>query len=121
MKRTVLAAVILLGATSALAAPPAGETAPADQAASASPSAATDVAEPPAEEKKICRTQKATGSLTRRNRICMTQAQWREIYDNTRRGVGELQGSASGGNQCVMNSMGACQGSQTPGVTPGGF
>ncbi len=83
MKRTVLAAVILLGATGALAAPPAGEAAPADQAASASPSAATDAAEAPAEEKKICRTQKATGSLTRRNRICMTQAQWREIYDNT--------------------------------------
>lgn len=97
-----------------MAAPPA--EAPA---ASTAPSAATDAApdgEEPQEEKKICRTQKATGSLTRRTRICMTQAQWREIHDNTQRGVSQLQGGASGGNQCIMNSTGACQGPQTPGA-----
>lgn len=108
MQRVVLATVILLVATGA--APPAEDAGPADQTAAASPSAATELAEaPPPEEKKICRTEKATGSLTRRNRICMTAAQWREIYDRTRRGVGELQGSASGGKECVPDAFGGCR------------
>ena len=119
MKRAVLASCMLIAATGTLAAPPAEDPASAEQAASVSPAAAVDVAEaPPAEEKKICRTEKATGSLTRRNRICMTPTQWREIYDRTRRGVSEMQGSASGGNQCLIDPRGACQGPQTPGMTP---
>lgn len=117
-KSTLLAYVILLTATGAMAAAPADDAVRAEQAASASPSAASEAVEaPPEEERKICRTEKATGSLTRRNRICMTAAQWREIYDRTRKGVGEMQGSASGANHCVMNSMGACQGTQTPGAS----
>lgn len=118
-KIILLAGVMLLSATGGSAAPPATETAPVDQAASTSPSAATDLAEAaPQEERKICRTEKATGSLTRRNRICLTATQWREVHDRTRRGVGELQGSASGGNQCLVDPRGACQGSQTPGMGP---
>jgi hypothetical protein len=116
MKRVVLATVILFAATGAAAAPPAGDA--AAETASASPSAETGVA-PPAEERKICRTEKATGSLTRRNRICLTAAQWREVHDRTRRGVGEMQGSASGGNQCIIDQRGACQGPQTPGASFG--
>lgn len=121
MKRTVLAIGILLASASVSAAQPeeaqpVEAAAAAEQAASAAPSATTGAAEAPKEERKICRTEKATGSLTRRNRICMTAAQWREIYDNTRRGVGEMQGSGSGGYECVMNGMGACQGRETPGA-----
>jgi hypothetical protein len=56
-------------------------------------------------EKKICRTDKATGSLTRRTRICMTEAQWRELNSRTQRGVGEMQGQGSGG-QVVANNPG---------------
>jgi hypothetical protein len=120
MKRAVLATVILLAATGAVAAPPAEDTPPAQQVASASPSAATDVTEaPPAEERKVCRTEKATGSLTRRNRICMTAAQWREIHDRTRRGVGEMQGSASGAPQCISAADAACGTGGTLG--PGSF
>jgi len=48
-------------------------------------------------EKKICRTERATGSLTRRTRICMTEAQWRELNSRTARGVTEMQGQGSGG------------------------
>jgi len=119
MKRTVLATVFLLAASGTMAAPPADESAPAEQTASASPSAATDVAEaPPAEERKVCRTEKATGSLTRRNRICMTVAQWREIQDRTRRGVGELQGSASGAPACVSGADLSCG---TAVAAPSGF
>ena len=55
--------------------------------------------EEPPKEKKICRTDRATGSLTRRTRICMTEAQWRELNSRTQRGVGEMQGQGSGGQQ----------------------
>ena len=120
VKRTILATVILLAATGVSAQPaeeaPPVETAVAGQVASASPSAATGAAEEPKEERKVCRTEKATGSLTRRNRICMTATQWREIYDNTRRGVSQMQGNGSGGYECVMIGMGACQGRETPGA-----
>lgn len=52
------------------------------------------------QEKKICRVEKATGSLTRRTRICMTEAQWRELNARTRRGVDEMNGAAGGGKVC---------------------
>jgi hypothetical protein len=59
-------------------------------------------------EKKICRTERATGSLTRRTRICLTEAQWRELNDRTRRGHQEMSSAASGGKQCVMDTNGGC-------------
>ena len=48
-------------------------------------------------EKKICRTERATGSLTRRTRICLTEAQWRELNGRTRKGLEEMGQSAAGG------------------------
>ncbi len=108
MKTTVLATALLLTATGAAAAPPAEDAAAAEQA-STSPSAATsaqDQAAEPQEEKKICRTERATGSLTRRTRVCMTAAQWREINARTYKGVSEMQGSASG-SQAIVNNPGA--------------
>ena len=57
-------------------------------------------------EKKICRTERATGSLTRRTRTCLTEAQWRELNSRTYKGVSEMQGQASGG-QAVANNPGA--------------
>ena len=62
--------------------------------------------EPAKEEKKICRTERVTGSLTRSSRICLTAAQWRELQIRTKKGVDEMQGSASGG-QRVANNPGA--------------
>lgn len=57
----------------------------------AAPLAAQEVSEPAArQEKKVCRTQKITGSLTRRIRTCMTQAQWDRLAEGTRRGVDEF-------------------------------
>ncbi|MBO9517422.1 MAG: hypothetical protein J7493_05095 [Porphyrobacter sp.] len=63
-------------------------------------------AEPAKDDKKICRTEKMTGSLTRRSRICLTAAQWRELSVRTKKGVDEMQGSASGG-QAIVNNAGA--------------
>jgi hypothetical protein len=60
---------------------------------------AQEAAQEPVKEKKICRTEKATGSLTRRTRICMTEAQWREVNSRTYKGVSEMQGEASGGQK----------------------
>jgi len=104
MKLTVLATALLLTATGAVAAPPAEQSAPAEQAASTATNAADDGAEAQ-EEKKVCRTERATGSLTRRTRVCMTAAQWREINSKTYKGVTEMQGSASG-SQAVVNNAG---------------
>ena len=47
-------------------------------------------------EKKVCRTSKMTGSLTRRTRICMTEADWRELNARTQRGVDEMNREAAG-------------------------
>ena len=57
-------------------------------------------------EKKVCRTSKMTGSLTRRSRICLTEAQWRELASRTRKGLEEMGQSASGG-QAVANNQNA--------------
>jgi cytochrome c5 len=109
MKRIVLATSLVLAATGAAAAPPAEEAAPAEQAASASPSAAanTQAEAEPAEERKICRTEKATGSLTRRTRVCMTAAQWRESNARTYKGVSEMQSQAAGGTNSSFSSQGS--------------
>lgn len=71
-------------------------------------------------EKRICRTSKMTGSLTRRTRICMTEAEWRELADRTRKGVGEMQNSASGAPACISSHDAACGTAAGPGgVMPG--
>lgn len=53
--------------------------------------------EEPSKEKKVCRTSKMTGSLTRRTRICMTETEWRELNNRTRKGLEEMGQSAAGG------------------------
>ncbi len=47
-------------------------------------------AEAPAPDKKICRTERMTGSLTRSTRTCMTQAQWDQLADETNKTVSDL-------------------------------
>jgi hypothetical protein len=48
-------------------------------------------------EKKICRTQKVTGSLARKRRICMTQAEWDQLAAQTKQSIDEYGSNASGG------------------------
>ena len=67
---------------------------------------AQDAQEESSEERKICRTSKMTGSRTRRSRICLTEAQWRELASRTRKGLEEMGQSASGG-QAVANNQNA--------------
>ena len=68
--------------------------------------ASAEDAEPAEKEKKVCRTEKMTGSLTRRSRICMTETQWRELNNRTRKGLDEMGQSGAGGT----NSAGATTG-----------
>lgn len=58
-------------------------------------------------EKKICRTETATGSLVAKRRICLTQAEWDDMAANARKnlsdysrrqGIGAETGSGSGAN-----------------------
>lgn len=63
--------------------------------------AASDNADRPAKEKKVCRSEKITGSLTRVRRICMTQAEWDELARRTKKGLDDAQRDAAGG----MNSQ----------------
>jgi hypothetical protein len=60
-----------------------------------------DTAAQPAKEKKVCRSYKVTGSLTRRTRICRTEAEWREVDAATYKGVSDMQGSAGGAAKCI--------------------
>jgi hypothetical protein len=104
MKVTVLTTVLLVAATGAMAAPPTEQSAPVAQ--EAAPSAGTNAAAGDAEgqkEKKICRTERATGSLTRRTRICMTEAQWREVNADTRRGMDDMTRDRVGGGTTTSN------------------
>jgi hypothetical protein len=112
MKIGILAMTAMLAATAAIAAPPGEDpvepaaTAQADQASNASTEA-----EPEAQdERKICRTERVTGSLSRRSRVCLTAAQWRELSDRTRRGVDEMTSAASGGKRCVPDPADPFQG-----------
>jgi hypothetical protein len=68
-------------------------------AAAATAAAAQEQPAAPEEqpEKKICRTERATGSLTRRTRICLTATQWREVHSRTKRGLDDFVGAAAGG------------------------
>ena len=86
-KTNLIAAAALLAASAALAAPP----------------AAPDGTK---QEKKICKTERMTGSLTRRSRICLTEAQWREVNNRTRKGVDEMVSTASGAPKCLAGAAG---------------
>jgi len=69
---------------------------------SATGASANDPVQPAAaeQEKKICKTEKVTGSRTRTQRICLTEAQWRELAAATKKGLDEMgQRTASGSGQ----------------------
>jgi hypothetical protein len=70
-KLSIVAAAILLTGTGAFAEEPAGETSAK-------------------QEKKICKTEKMTGSLTRVRRTCLTQSQWDRLAEGTRKNVDDL-------------------------------
>jgi len=96
VKGTLFGAAALLLSTSALGA------APPEQAAEQT------AEQEPKKERKICRTEKSTGSLTRRTRVCLTREQWQELHGNTRAGLDDLVRNASGGCMAPKNGGTMC-------------
>jgi hypothetical protein len=42
-------------------------------------------------EKKICRTERVTGSLVAQRRICMTKAEWDKLAQQTKNDIEDIQ------------------------------
>ena len=89
MKTMLAGAALLVMGTCAVAAAPQDE--PADRGAT--------------QEKKICRTERMTGSLTRSRRICLTAQEWRDLHARTKRGLDDFVGGASGGCRSPDNPL----------------
>lgn len=110
------------GSESASAPSPAVDPAPATGIAvtlARVPDAEDEGAEAPApeEDPMICRTQVETGTIGRRNKICMTKSQWAAHTRATRKWVGAMQRSRS--TQPGGEALGASSGSPGSG-RPGG-
>ena len=75
------------------------------------------LADEPAEaapERKICKTERATGSLTRSRRICMTQAEWDQLRRDTQKDLADMQRNG-GAIPRTINGSAANQGGMTAG------
>jgi hypothetical protein len=42
-------------------------------------------------EKKVCRTERVTGSLVNQRRICMTKSEWDRLAQETRHDIEDIQ------------------------------
>lgn len=106
------ALLCMAGTTAVLAQEPQQPAQEAQQSVATTDTATTEApaSAAPAEETRelVCRTTRVTGSLTRRTRICMTEAEWAESRRTTGQNVSRAQGQASGGAQCVTNPAGGC-------------
>lgn len=88
-------AAALVVAAGALAAEPADDAAP--------------------KEKKICKSEKMTGSLTRVRRTCLTQREWNQLAEQTRRNMSELDRQSNQRSALPGSANGS-----TSALTPGG-
>jgi hypothetical protein len=66
--------------------------------------AAADPEPEPQQEKKICRTEPVTGSRTRVRRVCLTDAQWRELALRTQNGMDQLGNRRASGQLSGMGN-----------------
>ncbi len=62
------------------------------------------------QEKRICKSEKLTGSLTRVRRTCLTQKQWDELAESTRRSV---RGIVDDANRTQASSVSNSSSGQT--------
>ncbi len=56
----------------------------------------------------VCRTERVTGSLTRRRRTCMTRDEWNGVAARTRHDLNRASSRSSGGAQCTTDQFGGC-------------
>ncbi|TIX50161.1 hypothetical protein [Alteraurantiacibacter aquimixticola] len=99
------AATLAFGTTAALAQE--AEQDPAEQQATA---AAQEIGEEAEDEEAddrgsevVCRTERVTGSLTRRTRTCLTRDEWAEVHSRTRNELDSM-GRRASGSQCIPDN-----------------
>ncbi|MBN9507189.1 MAG: hypothetical protein J0I69_14325 [Altererythrobacter sp.] len=54
------------------------------------------------QEKKICKSEKMTGSLTRVRRTCLTQSEWDQLAENTRRNLDRIDADGNAKTRELM-------------------
>lgn len=64
-----------------------------------------DAAEADKPEKKICKSERVTGSLTRVNRICMTQVEWDKLAEKTSQAVTDYTRQSARPDRQAPNSQ----------------
>jgi len=62
------------------------------------------------QEKRICKNEKITGSLTRVRRVCLTQREWDRLAEGTRKNVNDLDRDANQRQSFTNNSFGGTGG-----------
>ncbi len=106
----IAAATLALGTTAALAQDD-GEATPQAQTAQAAEQQ-QDGEMPEVEDNDgdevVCRTERVTGSLTRRTRTCLTRNEWAAIEARTRDEMNRMGRNASGGKSCNRDQFGGC-------------
>lgn len=106
MKLRILAtAVLLAGGTAALAQQQDDSDEQQAQVAAANAQNEDEAEEEDPGEEVICRTERVTGSLTRRTRTCMTRNEWNGVEARTRDEMNRMGRRASGGSACRPDQM----------------
>ena len=90
----ILAASIALTASGAVAAQPQANTATTETAATDAARAEPEANVAAEQDKRICKTERVTGSLTRVRRTCMTRGQWDRLAEGSREGVNDIVNDA---------------------------
>lgn len=107
-----IAAAISLAAMSGASAqePDSAEAAQAEQSEQDPPAEEAPPEEELSEEdlQIVCRTERVTGSLTRRRRTCLTRAEWAELERNYGQSHSDMTRNASGANVCRMEGVNGC-------------
>jgi hypothetical protein len=103
----IAAATLAFGTTAALA-QDADQQPPADTQAVQENAEETQEEEDDSGNEIVCRTERVTGSLTRRTRTCLTRNEWNDIRAQTRDEVNRMTRTASGGAECRGDQFGGC-------------
>lgn len=113
MKFHMLTAAALLVGSTAVMAQDDAEPDPREANATVASSAQSATEDETEEEQDrgqevVCRTERITGSLTRRRRTCMTRNEWAALEARTRDDMIRAGSRASGGAECRTGPMGGC-------------
>ncbi|WAT18274.1 hypothetical protein OZN62_01480 [Aurantiacibacter sp. MUD11] len=107
MKFHILAAATIIVGSSVAWAQDTGDEDQRQEATTVAQNQEEEAEEDDPSQEVVCRTERVTGSLTRRRRICMTRSEWDDVEAATRQGLSQMRGS--GAKQCPPGDpMGGC-------------